>query len=90
MYLYITIHMDHVSQQRGFNNKDILMACSQCDVNLSQLIALLGAHLCRYPSSVSEARVIYCLPLPQAHTTLSLHFEFIADFFLEQINCLIR
>lgn len=30
------------------------MACSQCDVNLSQLIALLGAQLCQFPNNVSE------------------------------------
>lgn len=88
MYLYTTIHMDHVSQQRAFNNKDILMACSQCNVNLSQLIALLGAHLCLYPSSVSEARVICRLPLPQP-IPLSLCI-LSCRILLEQRNCLIR
>lgn len=57
------------------------MACIQCDVNLSQLIALLGNHLCQYPCSVSGVLVICHLPVPQAHTILSLHFELIGQFF---------
>lgn len=42
------------------------MARGQYDVNLSQLIALLGAQLCQCPNNVSGALVICCVPLPLA------------------------
>lgn len=68
------------------------MARSQCDVNLSQLIALLGAQLCQCPNNVSGALVICCLPVQQAYSLLCVFWTasgLVREFFKELIYCLI-